>query len=104
PLGGEIVGVPMDEDGLIPDELPQGDFAFLYTIPTFQNPSGRTLSLERRRRLAELARARPAGGWRRAPASKSCSSSRTTGTGSSATTASRFRACSSSPTGSRSPT
>ena len=30
--------------------------AFLYTIPTFQNPSGRTLSLERRRRLAELAR------------------------------------------------
>ena len=45
----------MDEDGLIPDELPEGDFAFLYTIPTFQNPSGRTLSVERRRRLAELA-------------------------------------------------
>jgi DNA-binding transcriptional MocR family regulator len=54
-LGAEIVGVPMDEDGLIPDELPEGDFAFLYTIPTFQNPSGRTLSLERRRRLAQLA-------------------------------------------------
>src|SRR5438876_11830741 len=53
-LGAEIVGVPMDEDGLIPDELPEGDFAFLYTIPTFQNPSGRTLSLERRCRLAEL--------------------------------------------------
>src|SRR3954449_12811586 len=51
-LGAEIVGVPMDEDGLIPDELPDGDFAFLYTIPTFQNPSGRTLSVERRRRLA----------------------------------------------------
>ena len=30
--------------------------AFLYTIPTFQNPSGRTLSAERRRRLVELAR------------------------------------------------
>ena len=29
--------------------------AFLYTIPTFQNPSGRTLSLERRRRIVELA-------------------------------------------------
>lgn len=57
-LGAEIVGVPMDEDGLVPDELPEGDFAFLYTIPTFQNPSGRTLSLERRRRLAELARER----------------------------------------------
>jgi 2-aminoadipate transaminase len=57
-LGAEVVGVPMDEEGLIPDELPEGDFAFLYTIPTFQNPSGRTLSLERRRRLAELARER----------------------------------------------
>jgi 2-aminoadipate transaminase len=57
-LGAEIVTVPMDEEGLIPDELPEGDFAFLYTIPTFQNPSGRTLSVERRRRLAELARER----------------------------------------------
>jgi len=57
-LGAEIVTVPMDEDGLVPDELPEGDFAFLYTIPTFQNPSGRTLSLERRRRLAEIARER----------------------------------------------
>jgi 2-aminoadipate transaminase len=57
-LGAEIVTVPMDEDGLIPDELPEGDFAFLYTIPTFQNPSGRTLSVERRLRLVELARER----------------------------------------------
>jgi len=54
-LGAEIVGVPMDDDGLIPEELPEGDFAFLYTIPTFQNPSGRTMSIERRRRLAEFA-------------------------------------------------
>jgi 2-aminoadipate transaminase len=53
--GGEPHAVSMDDDGLDPDalELPA---AFLYTIPTFQNPSGRTLSLERRRRLAELAR------------------------------------------------
>jgi 2-aminoadipate transaminase len=57
-VGAEVVTVPMDEDGLIPDELPEGDFAFLYTIPTFQNPSGRTLSVERRRRLAELSRER----------------------------------------------
>ena len=57
-LGAEVVTVPMDENGLIPDELPEGDFAFLYTIPTFQNPSGRTLSVERRLRLAELARER----------------------------------------------
>jgi 2-aminoadipate transaminase len=52
---GEPVPMPMDDEGLDPDalELPA---AFLYTIPTFQNPSGRTLSVERRRRLAELAR------------------------------------------------
>ncbi len=51
---GEPVPTPMDDEGLDPDalELPA---AFLYTIPTFQNPSGRTLSLERRQRLAELA-------------------------------------------------
>jgi 2-aminoadipate transaminase len=57
-LGAEIVTVPMDEDGLVPDELPAGEFAFLYTIPTFQNPSGRSLSVERRHRLAELAHER----------------------------------------------
>jgi DNA-binding transcriptional MocR family regulator len=57
-LGAEIVTVPTDDEGLVPEELPEGDFAFLYTIPTFQNPSGRTLSLERRHRLAELARER----------------------------------------------
>ncbi len=52
---GEPHPVPMDDDGLDPDglELPA---AFLYTIPTFQNPSGRTLSLDRRRALAGLAR------------------------------------------------
>jgi DNA-binding transcriptional MocR family regulator len=54
-LGAEVVTVPMDDEGLVPDDLPEGDFAFLYTIPTFQNPSGRTMSEARRRRLAELA-------------------------------------------------
>jgi DNA-binding transcriptional MocR family regulator len=54
-LGAEVVTVPMDDEGLVPDELPEGEFAFLYTIPTFQNPSGRTMSEARRRRLAELA-------------------------------------------------
>src|SRR5581483_7888629 len=49
------VPTPMDDDGLDPEAL-ELSAAFLYTIPTFQNPSGRTLSLERRRRLAELAR------------------------------------------------
>ncbi|HZC30454.1 MAG TPA: PLP-dependent aminotransferase family protein, partial [Gaiellaceae bacterium] len=60
-LGAEIVGVAMDDDGLMPDALEDalaaGDkpAAFLYTIATFQNPSGRTMALERRRRVAELA-------------------------------------------------
>ena len=52
---GEPVTVAMDDEGLDPDGLTL-PAAFLYTIPTFQNPSGRTLSLERRRRVAELAR------------------------------------------------
>jgi 2-aminoadipate transaminase len=52
---GRPVVLPMDDEGLDPDAI-EGEAAFLYTIPTFQNPSGRTLSLERRRRLAELAR------------------------------------------------
>jgi DNA-binding transcriptional MocR family regulator len=58
-LGAEIVPVACDDDGLDPDaleqELARGDAAFLYLIPTFQNPTGRTLPLERRRRVVELA-------------------------------------------------
>src|SRR6059058_5465788 len=60
-LGAEIVGLAMDDDGLQVDALERaladGDKpAFLYTIATFQNPSGRTLGAERRRRIVELAR------------------------------------------------
>jgi DNA-binding transcriptional MocR family regulator len=59
-LGAEIVPLAMDDEGLDPDALEaalaSGDPpALLYTIPTFQNPSGRTLSVERRRRVVELA-------------------------------------------------
>ena len=54
--------VPVDAEGLDVDaleqELDNGPTAFVYTIPTFQNPTGSTLSLERRRRLAELDRER----------------------------------------------
>src|SRR5438034_822170 len=60
-LGADVVGLPMDDDGLQPEALEQAlaegpKPAFLYTIATFQNPSGRTLSTERRRRVVELAR------------------------------------------------
>jgi 2-aminoadipate transaminase len=48
-LGAEVIPVPLDEEGVV------GSGAFLYTIPTFQNPTGRTLPLDRRRRLAKLA-------------------------------------------------
>jgi 2-aminoadipate transaminase len=58
--GAEVVPLAMDDEGLDPDALERellrgGPVSFLYTIPTFQNPSGRTLSAERRRRIAELA-------------------------------------------------
>jgi DNA-binding transcriptional MocR family regulator len=57
--GVDVVGIPMDDEGLDPDALEVelrrgGDVSFLYTIPTFQNPSGRTLGEDRRRRIAEL--------------------------------------------------
>jgi len=51
--------VPIDDDGLRLDLLEHGLRAgpkFLYVLPNFQNPAGVTLSLERRRRLVELAR------------------------------------------------
>jgi 2-aminoadipate transaminase len=61
-LGCDVVPLPIDDEGLDPDALEAAlasgpSPAFLYTIPTFQNPSGRTLSAERRRRVVEIARA-----------------------------------------------
>jgi 2-aminoadipate transaminase len=62
-LGAQVVPLATDEEGLLPEAVERAldagePPAFLYTIPTFQNPSGRTLALERRLRLAELARER----------------------------------------------
>jgi 2-aminoadipate transaminase len=54
-LGAEIVPLPLDEEGLDLNSLPDAKPSFLYTIPTFQNPSGRTLPVVERARLAELA-------------------------------------------------
>jgi 2-aminoadipate transaminase len=60
-LGTHIEALHCDDEGLDPDALEEAlksgeKPAFVYLIPTFQNPSGRTLSEERRRRVAELAR------------------------------------------------
>jgi 2-aminoadipate transaminase len=60
--GVELGEIPVDADGLDVDAAEQAlagpPAAFLYTIPTFQNPTGSTLSEDRRRRLAELVRSR----------------------------------------------
>jgi len=56
--------VPMDEDGMCVDDVERSlsrqrtsgqRIKFIYALPNFQNPTGRTLSLERRQRLVELA-------------------------------------------------
>ncbi|MGF1470554.1 MAG: PLP-dependent aminotransferase family protein [Rubrobacteraceae bacterium] len=59
--GARVIGIPLEEDGIsvealeeaLQDEVP----AFLYLVPDFQNPAGATLSLEKRRRVVELAEA-----------------------------------------------
>jgi len=57
--GADLVGAPIDADGVRVDVLEQliaeHRPKLVYLIPTFGNPSGATLSLERRRRVLELA-------------------------------------------------
>jgi 2-aminoadipate transaminase len=62
--GGKVVGVPVDRDGLNPNRLRQEIKRLkadgkrvkgVYVIPNFQNPTGVTLSLERRRQVMDLA-------------------------------------------------
>jgi 2-aminoadipate transaminase len=58
PYGAEYVTLPADENGLVLDELEavlQKRPKFIYMLPNFQNPSGRTLSLERRQYLVATA-------------------------------------------------
>jgi 2-aminoadipate transaminase len=61
----DVIQIECDEDGMRVDELEKvldrlaeegRRPKFIYSVPTFQNPAGVTLSLERRRRLVELAR------------------------------------------------
>ncbi len=57
--GARVIGIPLEENGIsvgrleaaLRREVP----AFLYLVPDFQNPAGTTLSLEKRRRVVELA-------------------------------------------------
>ena len=63
--GVRVVGVEMDESGMLPDRLEEtlkslGDknepIKFIYLIPEFQNPSGRTMGIQRRRDIIEVAK------------------------------------------------
>ncbi len=62
--GAKLITIPVDQDGMDLDVLEQTlrDLAtqnirpkFIYTIPTFQNPSGTDMTLERRKRLVAMA-------------------------------------------------
>lgn len=56
--GAQYVSVRSDEHGMIVDELEEAlrvGPKFIYILPNFQNPTGTTLSLERRKKLVELA-------------------------------------------------
>lgn len=58
-VGARVIGLPIDEAGMDPtmleDVLSRMTVRLLYTVPTFQNPTGASLSLERRRAVLELA-------------------------------------------------
>ena len=57
--GAELISAPIDGNGVKTDELEQlmaeHQPKFVYLIPTFGNPSGALLSLERRKKVLELA-------------------------------------------------
>ncbi|MDL2273741.1 PLP-dependent aminotransferase family protein [Oscillospiraceae bacterium OttesenSCG-928-G22] len=60
PYVPNYVTVPMDEDGVRPDALEAAltehpETKFIYLIPDFQNPTGRRLSVERRKAVLKLA-------------------------------------------------
>ncbi|GAC1427098.1 MAG: PLP-dependent aminotransferase family protein [Ktedonobacteraceae bacterium] len=59
-LGARIIGVPMDNEGmridLLESILARRHPRFIYTSPTFHNPTGVVLSYERRKRLLQIAK------------------------------------------------
>ena len=60
PYEPDYVSLACDEDGLIPDSLEEAltrhSTKFIYLVPNFQNPTGRTLSMTRRRAVANIIR------------------------------------------------
>ncbi len=56
--GAQYISVPSDEHGMIVDKLEEAlriGPKFIYVLPNFQNPSGSTMNIERRKRLILLA-------------------------------------------------
>ncbi len=57
PYGPRYVSLETDDQGVLPDSLERilagGRIKFIYLVPTFQNPTGRTIDLERRVRIAQ---------------------------------------------------
>ena len=58
PYEPEYIRLDTDDDGLVPRSLEKvldgGGIKFIYLVPTFQNPTGRTIPLERRRKIAAI--------------------------------------------------
>ena len=59
--GAKLVGIPMEDDGIdigkLEDAMKNNPRAkILYLIPTFQNPSGTCMSLEKRKKVYDLAK------------------------------------------------
>jgi 2-aminoadipate transaminase len=58
PYEPRYVEIETDDDGLVPASLDrvlsEQRVKFVYLVPTFQNPTGRTLTLERRRQVADI--------------------------------------------------
>ena len=57
----KLVGIPMEDDGIDVGKLEEAlekekNIKYLYTIPNFQNPSGVTMSLEKRKKVYQLCR------------------------------------------------
>ena len=58
PMEPEVVSVSNDDEGVLTDELAakaSGGARFLYVLPNFQNPTGRTMSERRRAQLSQRA-------------------------------------------------
>ena len=56
----KFVDIPMDDEGMLMDQLEDAlkthpNVKFIYVIPDFQNPTGKSWSTERRKQLVELA-------------------------------------------------